>query len=291
MFKIIPFAFIILILLSSIPAAQESRSGWKRTAEPTQIGLQLFSSTHAIGLPTAESHKKGDFEFEISHRFFPPIADGHEALYGFDGPVNMRIALGYALTDDILITLGRSNVEDNIDLWLKWKALTLENEKLPTLISFRIGADWSVIETFHEGIDDFYFIRKKFDSHHFQGYAQGIINSLFKDRFGLGLVPSYLFNRDISFTEREHSFILGSYGQIFINDRWALMGEWSITLTDKFGKRNPGAFGIELNTGGHFFKVFVTNQTSLNPAQFLAGADYPFAADQLRFGFLITRLL
>ena len=54
---------------------------------------------------------------------------------------------------------------------------------------------------------------------------------------------------------------------------------------------DAGALGIELETGGHFFKIVVTNSIRLNQAQYLAGAFSPFEPGEWRLGFNITRLL
>ena len=87
--------------------AQGKRVRWKRQATPVRPELQLFHSPHLVSLPTATTLQKGDFEFEISHRFIPTLNSGYSSLYGLDGPVNMRIALGYAPTNRMVITLGR----------------------------------------------------------------------------------------------------------------------------------------------------------------------------------------
>jgi hypothetical protein len=91
--------------------------------------------------------QKGDFEFEISHRFSPTLDDGVDYLFGLDGPVNMRMALGYAVTDRLVVTLGRSNVLRNLDLQLKYRALSLRNKLLPTIVTFQLGSAWSTVKT------------------------------------------------------------------------------------------------------------------------------------------------
>jgi len=48
---------------------------------------------------------------------------------------------------------------------------------------------------------------------------------------------------------------------------------------------------LEIETGGHFFKIFLSNSTELNQTQFLSGADKSFDDGDLRLGFMITRLL
>ena len=54
---------------------------------------------------------------------------------------------------------------------------------------------------------------------------------------------------------------------------------------------DSGTFGIELETGGHFFKILLTNQPRMNPTQFLGGTPFEFKADEWRVGFNVTRIL
>jgi hypothetical protein len=67
--------------------------------------------------------------------------------------------------------------------------------------------------------------------------------------------------------------------------------EWNAGENRGELEHDAGAFGIELETGGHFFKVFLTNSVRLNPSQYLMGTDFPFESSEWRLGFAITRLL
>jgi len=98
----------ILILLT-VPFLLFAQSSWKRSVENNFASVELFHSSKTANFPTTENLKQGNFVFEISHRF-EKINGGYDNFYGLDGPVNMRISLGYGLTNDLMVTLGRSNV-------------------------------------------------------------------------------------------------------------------------------------------------------------------------------------
>jgi len=85
-FNSITFILLALLMWSVSGLSQERKVRWKRSQSSKRVELQLFHSTQAINLPTAESLQRGDFEFEISHRSVPPITEGIDALYGLDGP-------------------------------------------------------------------------------------------------------------------------------------------------------------------------------------------------------------
>ncbi|MEW5925463.1 MAG: DUF5777 family beta-barrel protein [Candidatus Zixiibacteriota bacterium] len=273
----------LVILISSTAAlADNSRANWKRDDQPIELTLQLFHANDAVNLPTAETIGKNEMEFQIMHRFYPPVSDGFDQFYGFDGPAGIRLGLAFGITDRMMITLGRSNLNDNVDLRLKYKAFNVKSDVLPTAIAFQGGIGWNTVKT---------ITRDRTDSRNFQYYLQGIINAMPDKRIGLGLIPSYTYNSDIHSADYEYVLTLGSYVQYYVGYPLSFLVEWNPRISGDDSRFNSASFGIELETGGHFFKIILTNSTMLNPSQYLPGADYKFKSDEWRIGFNITRLL
>ena len=210
------------------------------------------------------------------------LNDGFESLYGLDGPVNMRIGLGYAATDRMVVTLARSNVLDNVDLNLKYRAFELDNGSLPVLVAFFGGISWTTEDVFG---------RSRGNSRNFQYYVMAVANTMFEDRVALGVAPAYLYNSNIFSQDYEDIFILGSYVQVYVSELLSFMMEWSPAISNNDPNYNSASVGFELETGGHFFKIFASNSTMLNPSQYLSGSAYEFKSDELRLGFMITRIL
>jgi len=274
---------IVSILLTGVSFGQDSGVAWKRTNPPVQPSLRLFHSSQAVSLPTAETLGKRVLQFEISHRFFPRFSDGFDALYGLDGPVVMRLGLGYAPTDRSVITLARSNLGGNVDLQGKYELIRLRGSVLPVKAAFQAGVAWNT----HKRPD-----RARGNARNFQYYAQVIVNTMFRKRLALGVVPSYLHNSDINSLKTENLFAVGLLAQLYLNHVFSVLAEWTPRVSGDAAMENrPVSFGLELETGGHFFKIVATNSVYLNPSQYLAGTEYPFGARELRLGFLITRLL
>lgn len=280
-----------LTIFTNSGIGQNPNVSWKRTAPETQPDLQLFHSPHSIDLPTATTLQKLDMEFEISHRFIPPTSVGIDGFYGLDGPVNMRIALGLALSNHSIVTLGRSNFNDNIDLTLKYKFFELRSYPLPVLMAVQLGGAWNSNPSYLVIAN-----RDKINLRNFQAFGQVILNSMYKKKFGIGLVPSYLYNTDIRFdNETKDTFRLGINAQYYVGQFWSIMIEYLPYISGYRSlieqRHNPLSFGIELETGGHFFKIFMTNSRYINSTQYLAGADLPVENNDWRLGFVITRLL
>lgn len=268
-------------ILFNLSFAQDTKVRWERKSSDNSEEINLFHSTQSINLPTNTGLHKDEFEFEISHRFLPLIKDGSKSLFGFDGPANIRFGLTYAFNDEGSLTLGRTNKDDNYDLSLKYKVFSIASDYLPSNFGIRAGAAWS------SDVPG----RERGDGDNYQFFGQLIYNTLIEKSLGIGLVPSVLINSNILYEEADYSFTLGSYLQYYLSEMFSIMIEWNPTITGWRERNNPLSFGLEIETGGHFFKVIVSNSTRLNSSQFLAGTETSINDANLHIGFNITRLL
>lgn len=255
------------------------RPQWERRSAPTEAPVSVFHSTQGFNFPTAETLDRGEFQFEISHRFIPPVSDAENSLLGLDGPVNLRLGLGYALTDALTVTLQRSNREDNLDLNLKAQLWSRPSDRFPTMVGAQAGAAWN------GELPD-----AAPEPDPWQYYAMVIWNQGIGDQVAVGVIPAYLRNPDVMADEADNAFSLGLLGQWYIGERWSILGEWNFSEPWDENTYDAGSFGVELETGGHFFKLLLTNSVALNPTQFLTGTQYEFEPGEWRLGFNITRV-
>ena len=273
----LPFLFFVILSISSVNAQSVK---WQRT-ETARPALELFHSSHAINLPTGETLQKGDFEFEISHRFVPPMSEGYDAFWGLDGPAHIRFGMAYSFAEDFLVTLGRTNLNDNTDLQIRYKFWTSDGDMMPVLIALNLGAAWN---TEVAG-------KNRGDNRNFQYFGQLIANTMIAGKLGIGVAPSYLYNSSLYTSDVKKSLALGTYVQYYLHKNYSVLAEWTPTWIGWRDSYNSFSIGIEIETGGHFFKMFAGNNAAINLSQYLAGADLILAGNNLRFGFLITRLL
>lgn len=251
-------------------------------AAPAQAGAQaVFHSHQAANLPTAETLAAGSWLFEISHRFDTPFSEGVDALWGLDGPVRNRFGLTYAPTGSLMLTVQRSNFEDNVDLSAKLSVYEGGPSGPPVEVALLGGVAWNtqVFET--EGAVD----------NESQLYAQLIVNAMLGGRVAVGVVPTLLRNPRIRDVDTDNAFVLGLNGQAYLTDAVSALVEWIVSEERPDQEHDAATFGIELETRGHHFKLLVTNQARMNPTQALGGSPTGFEPDEWRFGFNITRLL
>ncbi|HKJ92117.1 MAG TPA: DUF5777 family beta-barrel protein [Longimicrobiales bacterium] len=265
-----------------MPAASTAQQPtWHRHEAPTKGGVTVFHSPQSANLPTAETIDGHLWQFEISHRFFPALNTGANTLWGLDGPIDNRLGLAYAPTDRLMLTLERSNLLDNLDLHAKAKLMARKLGSVPFMAGVQGGVAWN---TEVPG-------RRAADSRNVQFYGMVILNALVGNRVALGLVPSYLRNPQVELPQADNALGLGMYTQVYFGKGFSALGEWNVSQSRAGLEHDAGTFGVELETGGHFFKIVLSNSTRLNPAQYLGGTPFTFKPSEWRLGFNITRLL
>ena len=272
---------VISVLLVPLGARGQNRPvRWQRT-DSVEIPITVFHSPQSANLPTAETLLQGEWQFEISHRFLPPFSDGVDALWGLDGPVNNRLGLAFAFHDRGMVTLQRANREDNLDFSVKVRVFEAGRGSTPIMFAVVGGMAWNQdAPLLPDG-----------STRAWQYYGQLTANVMLGGRFALGVVPSFLRNPRPDAEEVENTFSVGILGQLYLSQHVSLLGEWNVSEERMGQEYDAGTFGVELETGGHFFKLVISNSIFFNPAQFLAGTPYSFDPDEWRFGFNVTRLL
>lgn len=238
----------------------------------------VFLAPHAANLPTGAMLPKGAWEFEISHRFSPPVSEGVDALWGFDGPVNNRIALRYAASDRVLLGLQRTDVADNLEFNAKVR-LGHGGGSTPFIVALQGGLAVNTQLPEVAGIDG---VEPQY-------YAQLLLNAKLGSVLAVGVVPTLLGNPDIDATDKGTALAVGLHGQYWVSRRVSLLAEWVVSESHPGQEFDTGTIGVESRVGGHFFKLVLTNQVFLNPTQLLAGAARQFKPDEWRVGFNITR--
>jgi len=281
--RLMAAALLFALLLPNAIESQDRPRRWQRSEGATEAPVVVFHSTQSANLPTAQTVGAGELLFEISHRFNPTISTGWDTFWGLDGSVNNRLGLAVGLHDRVMLGLLRSSLQRNFELNLKARFAEGGSES----VAWMVGGLGGVAVT--PGPLDF----GAFDEKSLQYFAQGIVDVAFDGRLALGLVPSVLQNRNPGDQDQEFTAALGTHAQYYFSEMFSVLGEWLFVEenADALIGADAGSLGIELETGGHFFKFIVTNQVRPNTGQYLAGAGDSFHPDNWRLGFNITRIL
>ena len=271
-------------------------------APVTSSAQNAFASTQAATLPTAAATGAGSILIEVSHRF-GYLSDGAEDLWGLDGFVLNRLGLAFAPNDRFTLGILRSNSMDNTELNARFRGSVHDAATVPLEFAVQAGVAWNLqTDTVddHGGHQHFFLPgssgggrdAEAAEENEMQAYAQVIANAMLAGRFAVGVVPTLLWNPRVQSHDAETTVSVGVNGQLYLDRTWSLIGEWIVSQPRKGQEYDSGSFGAEIRTGGHFFKLLVTNQHQMNPTQTLAGAAEDFLdAGSWRFGFNIERTL
>ncbi len=251
----------------------------------TEYVTASFKGTRIINGHSIENRKKGILEFLISHRF-GKINDGEEEFFGLDES-NIRLALEYALTDDIMIGLGRSSFEKTFDGFIKYKLLkqSVGEKNFPASISiFGSVARKTLKDYLPEN-------KPSFNDRLFYT-TQILIARKFSESFSLQLSPSYIHRNTVKIDEDPHDiFALGTGMRLKLSKRMSLNTEYYYTFNPLVSQnvKNSFAIGIDIETGGHIFQMMLSNTNTMIEKAFITETTHDFFKGDIHFGFNISR--
>lgn len=254
-----------------------------------------FNGWRLLNLPTTRGLDRGSSLFLISHRFAPPVSQGYDALYGLDGPSVIELTLGHAFTDDLLVTLGRSNEANDVELGTHYQLAQQWGERgWPLGVSVHGTVNW-ISGTPPEG-------ESRLRGEAFKLSGQLSLARVLGDRFGVLVVPGVLLNPAEDIDGEQALVTLGLGGRATVYHNITVFGEWVPILSGYVKTRTLGNLnrfdswgaGVEITTGGHVFQIVVTNSAGIATDQYLRGGDLDvrnLLEGEIRLGFNIFRVL
>jgi hypothetical protein len=269
-----------------IEAVDEGR----REATPTAAPF-AFAGWQVVNLPTTRMHPRGTTLFRISHRFNPAVSDGYEAFYGLDGSGIILLSLGYAFTDDFSMALGRSNVDDTVELQGRYRfARQSAQGGFPVSLAAQATVDWVTEKQNDLG---------RLDHNLFKVTGQLIATRELAEGIGVTVAPGLLLNPALEEEDESLLLTVGLGGRWRFYGRCSLLLEWvpivsGYTRTSTFGNDNrfdSWGGGLEIATAGHVFQIVVSNSVGLAADQYLRGGDLDIRDADFRLGFNIYRVL
>ncbi len=240
-----------------------------------------FWGTRIINLPTTQSIRKNHFLFRISHRYRPAIDSGYDTFFGIDGPAFILLSFGYGISDNLNLTLARSNLFQEFELSLDW--IILNQGKRPALpFSAAISIGTSLVTQTSPGEGVFQSDNMKFN-------LKFILSHQFSERLSFLLVPGYSSNTNHWEPFPDGTLALGTGGRLMFFNDFSLVWEWIPVLSGYKANSNGWGLGVEKKIGGHVFQVFILNSTGLTSDQFISGGDFRLKDKDFRLGFNIFR--
>lgn len=248
-----------------------------------------FIGWKALNLPTTRTVDAGNWLFLISHRFNPRLSTGYETFFGLDGSGIIMLTLGYAVTDDLLISLGRSNAADDVELQARYHVAS-QTKRRPVGVGVQGAVNWVTEQRAGARLP-------AGDALKFTGQVS--LTRALADGLGVAVVPGILINPAEDEPDEPPLLTVGLAGRWRFTGNLSVIGEWvpivsGYTRTATFGNDNrfdSWGGGLEIATAGHVFQIVVSNSVGLATDQYLRGGDLDIRDRHVRLGFNIFRVL
>lgn len=256
-----------------------------------EYATATFKGTRLINFPTVEVPGKKSLEFRIAHHF-GDINQGAYNFFGLDGGASIRLSLEYSHDGRFEFGAGRSSQEKVYDGFLKYKLLrqTTDN-KMPVTVTLFTSMFYTSINDPNKvatGIDRYQFLSSRFS------YANMIIiGRKFSERFSLQVSPTLVHYNMVDFIADNNDLYAICYAARFkYSKRGAITLEYgqrlnnysTVTYYDAVG------VGVDIETGGHVFQMYLTNTVGLIEPQYLGRNMSRWQNLGLKLGFNISRM-
>jgi len=248
--------------------------------EPTPVMPAFETLTLVDGQTTANPYK-GQLMLEIQHRFseIKEIAD----LFGIYGSANTRIGLSYGITDKIMVGFGTTRKNMLQDLEWKYSILT-QNSKLPISLSYHGNAVLDARDQKFFGPEEDY----KF-AYRMSYLNQLIVSSRIGNKVSLQMAPTFVWFNAFNEGYSNTNFSVNFGGRFQVLGFHSIILEYEQPFLDAEEDVYPNlAFGVEIGTSTHSFRVFASTYDYIVRNQSIAyNGNNPWDGD-FRFGFNIT---
>ncbi len=248
--------------------------------------IATFKSTRVINMQSVENVAPGHLDFRISHRF-GTINSGASDLWGLD-QAYMRLGFEYGVNERMMVGIGRSNVNKEIDGFIKYKILRQSSgqKNVPVTISWFSSA---VVRTtpFVDPNRKNYFSSRLYYCH------QLLVARKMNDALSLQIAPTLVHRNLVAdSTLKNDVYALGMGGRYKITKRSSFNVEWVAVPGDQLEPiyKNSLSLGFDIETGGHVFQLHFTNSKPMNEKGFITETTGQWAEGDIQFGFNVSRI-
>jgi opacity protein-like surface antigen len=251
----------------------------------TDYTYATFKATRLINGQSIELPPKGALNFVISHHF-GAINSGAYEFFGLDA-ANIRFGFDYSFTDWLAIGIGRSSVRKTYDGSVKAKLLRQSSGAKNIPVTLTLFAN-TAITSLHWQEEE----RTNYFTSRMEYAFQLLLARKFGSRLSLQLMPTLIHRNLVETIEDENDvWSVGAGGRFKISNRVAVTGEYYYLLPGKTSDdfANVFSIGVDLETGGHVFQLYLTNTQGLIEEQFIPMTDGKWSEGDIFISFNINR--
>ncbi|MDP4208006.1 MAG: DUF5777 family beta-barrel protein [Bacteroidota bacterium] len=257
-----------------------------QNATQTDYTTATFKSTRIINGHSIERMPARQLDFRISHRF-GRVNTGSYNFYGLDESL-VHLGFDYGITNWLMVGVGRGSYQKTFDGLLKFSILRQSKGKknMPVSLSYFTSM---AVNTLRDPNIQYFWLRMSY-------VHQILVARKFNERFSLEINPTFV-HRNLVGTEIDPNdiFSVGIGGRFKITKRLAVNAEYYYVIppANNFPSQpvyNPLSVGIDIDTGGHVFQIFLTNSEAMIEKGFIGETTGRWSKGDIRIGFNISRV-
>jgi hypothetical protein len=280
---------IATLLLVFLHASSSLAQMERRRADPGGPVDDIFWAPTIITTASVANLPARNVNLTIHHTF-GLVSNGIDSFWGLDDAANIRIGLDYGVVDRISVGFGRSRFDKLWDFRFKTTLLRqTKDDRMP--VEMAIKGDLGINTTDQE---DYELVDR------LNYYGGFMVARKFSDRLSVQLTPMWSHFNTVFIEndgeggiieEQNDHFAVGLVGRINVSDRLALMVEYLPVIGDRTtGTTNAFSVGIDLETGGHVFQLFLTSSQWTTEQHTIARNRDDFFKGDFRLGFNVNRV-
>ncbi|HEY6955948.1 MAG TPA: DUF5777 family beta-barrel protein, partial [Flavisolibacter sp.] len=259
--KIIPYSLLLFLGVGAFAQDSTDLLSLIPTAKPQkEFVYNAFKSPRVIMTHSMEMLRPGVLDFRILHRF-GRINGGSYEFFGLDGPATVRLGLDYGITNNFTVGVGRSNLNKELDGFLKYRIIhqaTGPRAKPFSLVAVA-GSTLTTLKWADPTRQNFFTSRMAF-------YGQAIVGRKFSEAFSMQIVPSVVHRNLVpTAVDPNDLFAIGAGARIKLSRRISFNADYHHILNQNSaaGYYDPLSIGFDIETGGHVFQLHFTNSKGM----------------------------
>jgi opacity protein-like surface antigen len=285
---LILLALTLPLFISSAIGQEDLLSMIEQNEEPaTDYTSATFKTTRIVIGQSIELPPKGNMLFLITHHF-GALNTGYENLYGLK-QATIRLGLEYGLTNWMGFGAGLNTDKNTWDGFVKFKLLRQSTGERKMPVTLDLFANTAVYTT--KWADE---TRTNYFSSRVSYACQLLLARKFGNSLSLQITPSYVHKNMVPNTEDKNDiFTLGAGGRMKISQRVSVNAEYhylfkgQVVSTDAY---SSFSLGVDIETGGHVFQIFLTNSFGEYEESFLTETRGKWSNGDIFLGFNISRM-
>jgi hypothetical protein len=282
-----PSLLLCFLLLTTNGSSQDLLSLVQDDKTTIDYTSATFKTTRIVIGQSIENPAKGNMLFLIGHHF-GALNTGYENLFGLK-QANIRLGLEYGINDRMGIGVGLNTYKNTWDGFLKIKVLRQSTgaKKMPLTVDLYANTaiyttKWTIPE------------RTNYFTSRMSYCFEVLIARKFGQRLSLQLTPGFVHkNFTPSYEDKNDQFTIGAGGRFKVSKRVSINAEYYYLIPNRWVSEdltNSFSVGVDIETGGHVFQVFLTNSDGLFDEAILAETTGKWANGVIFLGFNISRI-